>query len=134
MKSRDLCISALITRTDADGDTEELDVLVYFKVESHTAGCPARIRYDENDHPEEPEEWEFSFLRAEIDTPAPSDAPLTDAEIAGLRVWFETEKAQDKAATEAGEDLADDDGPDSDEYRDRAFDRELSGADSWGDC
>ena len=96
--SAELSIGYLFTRADGD----EYDTIIYFEIDHYSPGCPTRIRYDENDHPAEAAEYEFSFIRAELDPPNLGDgtAPLTDAETAELRAWFEADgydAAYDKA-------------------------------------
>lgn len=117
----DLFLCTTITRTDRDSDPIELDVLIYFEVVSYSPGCPARIRWDENDHPAEPAEYEFEFLRAEFDGGECADAPgpLTAEEIAALKDWFT--KHHQEACEAADEQRADDDGPDPDEARERQW-------------
>ena len=100
--TRELFLSTRIVR-----DGEELDVCVYFKIESHSSGCPADL-WGPAPHPEDPEEWEFSFDRAEIDSPTSDDAPLSEAEITGLKAWFETAAAHDKAVEAAERQKRDD--------------------------
>lgn len=86
-KSSELFLCTTIAR-----DREEYDVCVYYKVDSYSPGCAARIRYDANDHPAEAPEYEFSFVRAEFD--GGPDAPLTEPEIKSLEVWFEAHHAE----------------------------------------
>lgn len=81
---RPLILSTTIRRGD-----DVLDIAITFRVSSFVAGCPARIRCDENDHPAEPDEFEFEIVRIEIDRPEATDAALTDAEISQLQEWFE---------------------------------------------
>jgi hypothetical protein len=59
---------------------EEYDVIIYFDIESYTRGCCATWH-----HPAEGPEFEFSFVRAEMDG-APGE--LTAAEQVALMAWF----------------------------------------------
>ena len=77
------------------------DVVVYFTCHNYRPGCPARIYGDPSVcYPAEPDEAEFTFLRAEFDGPEPEDAPgpITPAETDTLRAWFEAHQAEAMAA------------------------------------
>lgn len=114
-----LFLGTTVTRKDEDSEGFKVDVLVYFNVDSYSPGYPA-TRIDPACGPE----YEFSFVRAEIDGCDDEGAggPLTETEIAGLRAWFENSH---DAATEEAESNADD-GPDPDDERDRQYDRERN--------
>lgn len=109
--SGDLFLCTRMRRTDADGEPFDVDMVIYFEVTSRSPGCPARIRYDEWDHPAEAAEYEFAITRIEFDSgfvnpnQPPDDAPwpLTDDEDATLRQWFDANYDQ---AYEAAEDRA----------------------------
>lgn len=82
-------------------------MIINYRVTHYSPGCPARIRYDENDHPAEPAEYEFEVTSIEFDcgfnqpSAPPDDAPwpLLPDEEAGLRLWFEAN--HDRACEEA---------------------------------
>lgn len=96
-------------------DGLEQDVTVHFSAECTLAASRAC-----RDDPGYPAEYETRFESAELDCAEPGDK-LTDAELATLRTWFQSN--WDKAADAA--DAANDnftDGPDPDAARDRKFD------------
>ena len=93
----DLFICTTLKRLDNEGETVECDAVIYFTCDSYHAGTrhthPGghwNSHIGSWDPPDDPEA-EFSFLRAEFDG-AHDDAPdpLTEAETATLREWFET--------------------------------------------
>jgi hypothetical protein len=98
-------------------DGEEYDVVIYFKIVSYAPGYPATTT-DPSCGPE----YEFEFLRAEIDGDD-DGVPLTEPEIAGLRAWFD---ANHDLAVECANDAADW-GPDPDDERDRRRDDRMMG-------
>lgn len=96
--SSDLFLGTTIQRTDCDGERFDVDMVIYFKVVSYSAGRPARLYGEPGDcYPEDPAEYEFEVDRIEFDNPVgvgnvpPDDAPgpLTDEEDATLRQWFD---------------------------------------------
>ena len=92
-----LILCTLLTRTDADGDAFACDVVINFSVESVVRGCAARIYGDPADcWPAEADEYEFSFDGAEFDGGEPADAPgpMTAAETATLRAWFDAHHSE----------------------------------------
>jgi hypothetical protein len=68
----------------ASGDGACVETRISF---SYREGCPARIRYDENDHPAESGEWEFQS--AERETHPGKWVPLLAGE--WLENWCRTE-------------------------------------------
>jgi hypothetical protein len=85
----------LCTRLCRDG--YDYDVVVYFSCISYRPGCAAQVYGDPSVcYPAEPAEAEFEFVRAEFDGGEPDDAPgpITEAETATLRVWFEAHEAE----------------------------------------
>ena len=102
MSGSHLFICTRMIRVDVDGDQVECDMIVYFEVDSFTPGCPATW-----EQPAEAPEYELSFLSAEFDGGEPDDAPgpLTEAEVAVLKVWFEAN--YDRACEFADESAAD---------------------------
>jgi hypothetical protein len=105
-----------ITRTDVDGEAVECEAIVYFTVESFSPGYCATWT-----QPGEGPEIECAFDRAELDG-LPTDAPLTDAELATLRTWFVTN--HDKAYACANDNF--EPGPDPDDARDREYDDRMT--------
>lgn len=99
-----------VIRTDPDGDTVECEAAIHFTVDSYTPGYAATWT-----RPGEGAEIECSFDRAEL-VGLPVAAPLTDAELATLRAWFEANHDQ---AYEAANDNHDN-RPDPDDARERA--------------
>ena len=107
-----LFLSHPITR-----DGEGLDAVIYFKIVSYTPGYPATW-----DDPACGPEYEFEFLRAEIDGDD-DGLSLTEPEIATLRAWFEVNH---QLAVECANDVADW-GLDPDDERDRRRDDQMMG-------
>lgn len=127
-----LFLSTRITRPDAnDGEPGELDVIVYFRIESYRPGYPGKFYGEPGDcYPAEPAEYELSFVSAEIDGPMPSDAPLTAAEIGGLEAWFEAHHAEAcEVADEQRDDFAANDGA-YDRWKDKRMERDFDRAES----
>ena len=104
-----LCVNMALDRPSTDGEPETFDIVIYFDVVSFSPGCPARIRWDENDHPAEPPEYEFAFVRAELDLSERDRAtnlyaPLSEAELETVRDWFDAhhDEAVDAAERDGG--------------------------------
>ena len=113
-----------MARTDADGERIDVDMLIRFAVVTYTAGSRATWM-----QPADPAEFEFEVTSIEFDsgrlrlnTP-PDDAPwpLTDAEDATLRAWFDANYDQ---AWQVAVDHHDN-GPDPDRAYDERRDREM---------
>lgn len=78
-----LSLSALLTRTGADGLPGDYDCLIYFIAVCTSPGRPGR-------YPAEDPEYDFEVTGIEFDDGEPLDAPgpLTEAEMATLTAWF----------------------------------------------
>lgn len=82
--------TTLLRENDDEG--EELDIEVTYRVVNYSPSCPARIRYDENDHPEEPAEYELAFVKAEA-----QGATLLPEELLALQDWIECGPGKERA-------------------------------------
>ena len=82
------------SRLDAEGYDMCLVARIYFKAGGYQRGFPTSW-----DEPGEAERFEdIEFLRAELDPIyCKGETPLTEAEIAACRAWFETDEAQASA-------------------------------------
>ena len=125
----DLFLCTTLRRNDLDGDPADIDVILYFQCTSYSAGTRrthpgGHWNGDGWDPPDDPE-FEAEFLRAEFDGPEPSDAPgpLTEAETAGLRDWFEAH--QDEALQAYLDQTPDDFGDEADRAYDRWKDEQM---------
>ncbi len=129
-----LFLGTSMTRTDADGEPVYCDMLIRFRVTSHTPGRAA-CYYQRNGDPgwpAEPAEFEFEVTGIEFDAGAamgnlpPDDAPwpITDDEDATLRQWFDAnyDLAWDKANDAAAEGAIAADDAKNDQRRDREID------------
>lgn len=89
-------VGTRLTRQTAEFGPVECDIAIYFDVASFTPGSPATWT-----DPAEPAEYEFEIVSVEFDSGEPDDAPgpLTAAEIAEMREWFDShaEEAEDAA-------------------------------------
>ena len=96
-RSAELRLNTLIRRFDADGFMQAFDVIVFFTYTHRIAGSPAT-----HIDPEDPAEYDFTFLRAEFDGGEPDDAPgpLTSSEVADLQRWFDEHYAEAWQAAE----------------------------------
>jgi len=104
-------MSTLFTTLLRPGDTEELDVAITFTTTVHGRYIPATYW-----EPAEYPELEHEFVSAEPDG---WEGPLTDAEVAQMREWFEAHTSDaDEACT------VEDTGPDPDEMRERHYEYE----------
>ena len=99
-----------LARPGDDGDPEERDVAITFATTIHGRYIPATYW-----EPAEYPELEHTFLSAEFDG---WPGPLTDAEMAQMRAWFEAHQA------EADEAAVVEDWRDPDEERERRDDWE----------
>jgi hypothetical protein len=86
-----------LTRVSGD-DTDELDVVIAFEVTRYSPGCPA-CYYQRNGDPgwpAEAAEYETAITGISLDGAVDAGVePLTDAEVATLTAWFESDKAHD---------------------------------------
>ena len=109
-----------IVRLDEDGAPEEYDVVVYFAITSFRAGSPASWG-----DPGSGDEVEVDFVRAEHDPQDPSVAPLTEAEIEGLKEYLQG-KGNDEVAQIAAQRHTERDADRADyEYERRRDDRMM---------
>ena len=130
----ELFLGTNMRRVGTDGDPVECDMIIFFRVVSYSPGRPAQLYGEPGDcYPAEPPEYEFEVDRIEFDSgsatpnrpPDDDPGPLTPAEDAMLREWFDAhyDLAFERAVENQSDEAADRADYEYDRRRDEQMER-----------